>query len=199
LRKENKPTYLIDIERKDLNNEIKKYLKIGINLGIHKRYKSSIRENWFSIPNIQTPSEGLFFKRCHEYPKLIINQAKVFATDSAYLVSMRNGFDITDFVFSFYNSLTLVFSELNGRYYGGGVLELTPNEFKHLPVPHVKVTNEKFDLYTIEFINKSNIMDICDHYDKEILKSVDYQISDDDISKIRNIRNKLFIRRNKIK
>jgi hypothetical protein len=72
---------------------------------------------------------------CHDFPKFIINEAKALATDSAYLVTAKKDIDINSLVLLFYNSLTLVFSEINGRFYGGGVLELTPNEFKKLPIP----------------------------------------------------------------
>ncbi|MFA5011260.1 MAG: N-6 DNA methylase [Ignavibacteria bacterium] len=197
LRKESKPIYLIDLNVIDKNNQIGEYLKIGVKLGIQNRYKTSIRKNWYSIPNIQTPSDGLFFKRCHEYPKLIINKAKVYATDSAYLVTMRNGYNIQDLVFSFYNSLTLLFSELNGRFYGGGVLELTPNEFKQLPIPYATISRNEFKNYTREFSNKSSILDICNKYNYFILKSAIPKISGDDIRKIIDIKAKLFARRHK--
>ena len=35
--------------------------------------------------------------------------------------------------YSFYNSLTLLYAEIAGRFYGGGVLELSPKEFRSLP------------------------------------------------------------------
>jgi adenine-specific DNA-methyltransferase len=63
-------------------------------------------------------------------------------------------------IFSFYNSLTLVFAETNGRYYGGGVLELTPSEFKKLPIPYINISASKFEDFTNEFENKENIEEI---------------------------------------
>lgn len=40
---------------------------------------------------------------------------------------MKEEFEINSFIYLFYNSLTLIFAELEGRYYGG-VLELIPSE-----------------------------------------------------------------------
>jgi adenine-specific DNA-methyltransferase len=108
---------------------------------------------------------------------------------------MKENFKIENFIFSFYNSLTLSFAELHGRYYGGGVLELTPNEFKNLPVPYVENSSFNFDSYINDFKNKSSIKDICKLNDKIILKSVDKNLDDDSIMKLFNIREKLYHRR----
>jgi hypothetical protein len=44
-----------------------------------------------------------------------------------------------DLVASFQNSLTLLSSEIEGRTYGGGVLELVPSEVARLKVPIVRM------------------------------------------------------------
>jgi adenine-specific DNA-methyltransferase len=41
-------------------------------------------------------------------------------------------------VFSFVNSLTCLTAELEGRHYGGGVLELVPSEIERLLLPVVE-------------------------------------------------------------
>ncbi len=112
---------------------------------------------------------------------------------------MNEGFEIENLIFSFYNSLTLSFAELYGRYYGGGVLELTPNEFKKIPVPYLKITSENFNSYVKEFKNKTSIKDVCFRYDRKILKSVDKNIDDDIVEKLNIIRDKLYQRRIKSK
>lgn len=150
---------------------------------IDKRYKTSIRDTWYEVPNVGTAPEAFFFKRCNKYPKLIKNNAHVLSTDSAYGVTMRGDYVSKDLIYSFYNSLTLSFAELNGRYYGGGVLELTPNEFKKLPVPYYSVTEAKFSSYVKEFKDKDSIKDVCFQNDKAILKSVDSKLDDDNIEK----------------
>jgi adenine-specific DNA-methyltransferase len=193
-----KPTYLIAIDKHSQirsNAKFWEYKKIGEDRNLHKRYKTSIRQNWFEVPNVGIAPEAFFFKRCNEYPKLIKNTANVLATDSAYIISMKDKFEIESLIYSFYNSLTLAFAELNGRYYGGGVLELTPNEFKKLPTPFFNITPSKFVSYVSEFKSKNSIKEICKRNDTAILKSVDKDLDSDSIEKLYNIREKLYLRR----
>jgi len=111
---------------------------------------------------------------------------------------MKEDYDIENLIFSFYNSLTLSFAELNGRYYGGGVLELTPNEFKNLPVPYMNVGVREFNSFVKNFKGKTSIKEICQKNDAAILKSIDSNIDSDSINKIYSIREKLYLRRNKM-
>ncbi len=197
-----KPSFLLAIDKnsdfKD-NKRIFDYLKLGEEKEINKRYKTSLRDNWFEVPNIGVSPEAFFFKRCNEYPKLIKNSANVLSTDSAYVINMNGKYQIDSLLFSFYNSLTLAFAELYGRYYGGGVLELTPNEFKILPIPFMEVSNSKFERFNMDFKGKSSIRDICLKNDTIILKSIDKDIDSDTLEKIFKIRDKLYQRRIKTK
>ena len=88
--------------------------------------------------------------------------------------------------------MTLAFAELEGRYYGGGVLELTPNEFRTLPIPLVQA--EDFQSYTSEFKNKSKIEDVLNSHNTAILNR-SLNLSSDEIKKIEFIRRKLIDRR----
>ena len=103
---------------------------------------------------------------------------------------MKSGFDLNSFIYSFYNTLTLLLSELDGRYYGGGVLELIPSEFKKLPIPYFEIEQNQFENFTTDFENKSNIEQILNQNDFNILNStmgIDY----DNLKKLTEIRNKL--------
>ncbi|MDR0394764.1 MAG: hypothetical protein LBH77_06365, partial [Tannerella sp.] len=181
-------------DKKRINEQVKSYLKLGKDADIPERYKCQIRKNWFVIPNISTPSDGFFFKRCHYYPKLLKNEANVLVTDSAYKVNMNEGHDINNFIYSFYNSLTLAFSELDGRYYGGGVLELTPLEFKKLPIPMINITENGFEDFTKQFKQKSQIEDVLSKNDFFILNA-SLGLATEEIQKIQNIRRKLIKKR----
>lgn len=193
-----KPTNLLALNENSVirkNQKINAYLKLGKQQGLHDRYKMTMREKWYEVPNVAAAPQAFFFKRCDEYPKLIKNTAKVLATDSAYYVDMKSGFNVNSLIYSFYNSFTLSLAELGGRYYGGGVLELTPNEFKGLHIPYVPITADKFKKFRQSFENKSSIQDICDLNDLAILKSVDEKIDSDTIKKLSAIRKKLLGRR----
>ncbi len=168
LKNSNKPCYLLSIsEKTKINKNLKKYLDIGEENEVNKGYKCTIRDNWYEIPSIWT-SEAFFFKRSHILPKFTKNKrGEFYVTDSAYRVSMKDQYKrkINNLIFSFYNSFTLTIAELQGRFYGGGVLELTPNEFKDLHIPLLnKVTSREMNklihdmesLNTEEIINKND-------------------------------------------
>ena len=95
----------------------------------------------------------------------MINEAQVYVTDSAYKICMKTGFDLSSFIYSFYNTLTIVCSELFGRYYGGGVLELIPSEFKRLPIPYVAINEKIFQQFYNRAKKAANITEILQEND----------------------------------
>ncbi|MFS4483238.1 Eco57I restriction-modification methylase domain-containing protein [Hyunsoonleella sp. 2307UL5-6] len=191
LEKDNRPTRLLQLNDNDkISKKLREYLKLGELEEIPDRYKCRIRNNWYVIPNISESPDAFFFKRSHLYPKLLKNNSDAFVTDSAYKVDMKNGFDLNSFIYSFYNTLTLLLSELDGRYYGGGVLELIPSEFKKLPIPYVEITQIQFEKFITDFENKSNIEQILNQNDFNILNST-LGINNENLQKLTEIRNKL--------
>lgn len=191
LEKNNRPTKLLQLNNDDkISKKLREYLAIGEMEEIPDRYKCRIRNNWYVIPNIAEKPEGFFFKRSHLYPKLLKNNSNAYVTDSAYKVQMRNGYDLNSFIYSFYNTLTLLLSEIEGRYYGGGVLELTPSEFKKLSVPYTNIDNAQFDNFAVRFENKNSIEQILLKNDFKILNPI-LNVSNEDLEKLTTIRNKL--------
>ncbi|MEZ5147292.1 MAG: hypothetical protein R2759_09470 [Bacteroidales bacterium] len=170
LEKANLPSRLLQLNEDDkIHKRLSEYLNIGLELKIHQRYKCKLRNKWYIIPNISTEPEAFFFKRCHHYPKLLKNETNAFVTDSAYKISINAPYDLNSFIYSFYNSFTLTFAEIDGRYYGGGVLELTPNEFKNLPIPYSTIEEELFNRFATKFEQKDGIENLLMENDKLIL------------------------------
>jgi adenine-specific DNA-methyltransferase len=146
------------------------YLELGKEQGLDKRFKMKSREPWYRIP-IVNASEGLFFKRSHRLPRLVPNLAEILATDTAYVVTAKDGFDMQSIAYSFYNILTILFAEIDGRFYGGGVLELTPSEFRNLPMAYFQPEAEKNNLFKLRF--KSTLSNPAQllHYNDQWLKT----------------------------
>lgn len=191
LQHSNYPTRLLQLNNEErISKKLSEYLAVGEGLGIPDRYKCKIRDKWYVIPNISSSPNAFFLKRSHLYPKLIKNNSGAFVTDSAYKVEMRDSYNLNSFIYSFYNTLTLVFAEIRGRYYGGGVLELTPNEFKKLPIPYTVIDNNQFEDFTDKFENKQNIEEILFQNDSNILNS-NLGISAIELEKLIVIRTKL--------
>lgn len=185
------PTKLLQLSDQDkLSKKLREYLELGIEEEIHERYKCKLRNNWYVIPNISEKPSAFYFKRSHLYPKLLKNNSNAFVTDSAYKIEMKVGYDLNSFIYSFYNTLTLLLSEIEGRYYGGGVLELIPSEFKKLPMPYIEIDNHEFENFTKRFEKKKSIEEILNQNDFKILNST-LGINSDDIQRLTEIRDKL--------
>lgn len=189
------PSFLLDlgsIPYKKLSSEIKSYLRLGQKNNVHKGYKCKNRKPWYNIPVVWAPI-GVVFKRSHLYPRLIRNDANALVTDTAYRIIPNKDSNIESIIYSFYNSLTLIFCELNGRYYGGGVLELTPSEFKSLPLPYKNITKKDFLLFSSKFVESNSINDLIDENDNILLSEMNLERSD--ITRLQEIRRKMLAHR----
>ena len=109
-----------------------RYLRMGEEQALPRRYKCRIRDPWFRVPGF-VRGELLLSKRSHNWPRVIVNEIGAYTTDTIYrgrLVSADR--TARDIAASFHNSLTLLTVELEGRSFGGGVLELVPSETARL-------------------------------------------------------------------
>lgn len=113
----------------------KQYISLGESQGLHTRYKCRIRKPWYKVPSVYaTPL--CMLKRSHDIPRLIVNRLNAYTTDTAYRIKMLKPEINPDLLaYSFINSLTALSAELEGRHYGGGVLELVPSEIEKLLIP----------------------------------------------------------------
>ena len=112
------------------------YLRMGQASKLPERYKCRIRSPWYRVPHIRAGTL-MMPKRAHQHHRLLLNQPRVFTTDTIYRGEVTPAFAgrETDVAAGFHNSLTLLSAELEGRTYGGGVLELVPSEIGRLVVP----------------------------------------------------------------
>lgn len=115
------------------NPSAKSYIEWGEILNLHTRYKCRIRKPWYAVPSVYATEVGML-KRSHNAPRLILNKLRAYTTDTAYRVRVKEG-TAQQLVFSFVNPLTALSAELEGRHYGGGVLELVPSEIERLLIP----------------------------------------------------------------
>lgn len=94
---------------------------------------------------------------------------------------------------AFLNSLTFAFSEVIGRSYGGGVLELEPNEAEKLPLPLIGA-----DMLNLEeldtLLRENNISTALDITDRVLLQE-GLGLSSEETTMLRAIWQKLRDRR----
>ncbi len=111
----------------------KTYIRQGEMQDLHSRYKCRVRSPWYTVPSVYSTEIGML-KRSHDTPRLILNRMGAYTTDTAYRIRTL-GVSAEKLVGCFINPLTALSAELEGRHYGGGVLELIPSEIERLLIP----------------------------------------------------------------
>lgn len=137
----------------------RKYLRSGEEAGLDRRYKTRIRTPWYRVPHIRA-GRLMLSKRSHRYPRLILNDAEVVTTDTIYRGWMRPAYEgrEDDLAAVFHNSLTMLSAEIEGRSFGGGVLELVPSEIARLAVP--MVSGAGADLEALSTVDEKGLGDV---------------------------------------
>lgn len=114
--------------------ECEEYIAYGEQKGVNAGYKCSIRKRWYSVPSIWTP-DCFLFRQIHDFPKVVANKTGATSTDTIHRVSCKADRDLL--VRNLYTHLFAASAEVEGRSYGGGVLELEPTEAERLLVPRI--------------------------------------------------------------
>src|SRR5262249_21745237 len=104
------PTNFLWFKGSALSASARRYLKLGEANGLHRRYKCRVREPWYEVPSVYSTPVGML-KRCHDFPRLVLNKLTAYTTDTAYRIRTC-GVEAGRFVFSFVNSLTALSAEL---------------------------------------------------------------------------------------
>lgn len=175
-----------------LPDSLKEYVTGGEERGINKGYKCRIRNRWYVVPSAWIP-QAFMLRQVHHYPKIILNDAAATSTDTIHRVKLRNGVPARTVAASFLNSLTFAFSEVTGRSYGGGVLELEPNEAERLPLPLVGADTLQLDELD-RLLRNGNIYDALDITDRVLLQD-GLGLSSEETEMLRAIWQKLRDRR----
>lgn len=177
-------TYLIDfldIPLEEYSEGQKEYIRLGEQTEQNRGYKCSIRERWYRVPSIRV-SDAFFLRRNYLYPKFILNSDDVSAvsTDTMHRVTFNNRGESKRILLSYYNSIGLAFTEIEGRSYGGGVLEILPGEVGRIVLPDLRdervisdnMVDELIDLVDNYVRNNDDILGILDELDKRILVDI---------------------------
>lgn len=176
------------------NREAMKYIRSGERQGYHKGYKCRIRgDEWHIVPSLKI-SEAFFTRQNHLFPKMVLNEANAYTTDTVHRVFVTKKTNLKAFVASFYNSLSFAFSEIVGRSYGGGVLELMPSEVEEILLPYKGDHARMIKKINRMLRQKKSIDEILAYSDEIILKK-GFGFSDKEVKLANNIWKKLSGRR----
>lgn len=120
----------------------KKYILLGEKNGEHEGYKCSIRDRWYIVPSVWAP-DAFFLRRNNLYPKFVLNRCGAVSTDTMHRMKFHEGIMPENILLAYYNSISFAFTEICGRSYGGGVLEVLPGEMGNILLPKVEAVNPK--------------------------------------------------------
>lgn len=146
-RSDQLPSLILDapnVPFDELPNSVQRYVVHGEQNDFHIGYKCRIRGRWYIVPSVWTP-DAFMLRQIHAYPKLILNETNATCTDTIHRVRFVANLPGKVVIAAFLNSLTFAFTEVMGRSYGGGVLELEPNEAEALPIPLCNAEALDFD------------------------------------------------------
>lgn len=181
-----------------LPQNYQEYIKLGEDQEMHIGYKCSIRENWFHIPSVWVP-DAFFLRRNNKFPKFVLNDIDAVSTDTMHRIRFNHDIDRDKVLLSYYNSITFAFTEIEGRSYGGGVLEILPGELEKVVLPNLQEIDSSLASSLIKKIDEvirdnDDIEVILDEIDQVVL--VDYiGIEKEVVLQFRNIWKKLMNRR----
>lgn len=172
-----KSAYLIDFPDTLLEKYSrgqKDYIEFGEKNGENTGYKCKIREKWYQIPSVWVP-DAFFLRRNNLYPKFVLNCCAAVSTDTMHRIKFKEGIEPERIILSYYNSISFAFTEICGRSYGGGVLEILPGEVGKVLVPVldcVPLEKVREVLHQVDQIvrNGENIEKALDIVDNGILK-----------------------------
>jgi adenine-specific DNA-methyltransferase len=133
------PTNFLWFNGCKIDASAKAYIALGEEQELHTRYKCRVRAPWYTVPSVYSTEIGML-KRAHDTPRLILNRIGAYTTDTAYRIRSHSVL-AKKLVWCFVNPLTALSAELEGRHYGGGVLELIPSEIERLTIPLPGKTN----------------------------------------------------------
>lgn len=189
------PTNFLYFDSENDGDVYAEYLEVGAKQDIPSRYKCRIRQPWYKVPSVfSTPVNML--KRSNGMPRLILNRLNAYTTDTAYRITPNAGIDAETLVACFLNSVTALSAELEGRFYGGGVLELVPSEIECLVVPYVEGFGTTVDALNIN-VRQLDGKTLLELQDKALFSGVT-DIDYSDIVILQNALARLQLRRQRI-
>ena len=151
------------------DKRVREYIQMGESQNLHTRYKCRVRSPWYSVPSVYATDIGML-KRAHHAPRLILNKVRAFTTDTSYRIR-ASAVSREALVSGFLNPLTALSAELEGRHYGGGVLELVPSEIERLLVPLPSRTD--IDLVALDqAVRTRSMMDVLADNGRVVLSGI---------------------------
>ncbi len=185
---------LSGVNRPDFPQSLERYIQSGEASGVHRGYKCRVRNRWFDVPSVYAP-DAFMYRQIHHAPLLIANHTGATSTDTVHRVRLlpARNIEVERLCGSLVNSVSFASSEVLGRSYGGGVLELEPREAEKLPIPFSEDYGVDVD-YLDKKLRAGDLEAALDHGDDALLRK-GCGLSKPDIDRARSAWRRLRDRR----
>lgn len=144
------------------------YIAQGEKHGVHEGYKCRIRKQWWVVPSIW-PADAFMLRQIHTHPRIVANFTTATSTDTVHRLRVADRVDPAKLAAVSVNSVTFAFSEIVGRSYGGGILELEPSEAEELPVPDPSLLSSGLVKEVDDLMRKKEVDRALDLVDRLVL------------------------------
>ena len=124
---------------------VQRWIEEGKKAGVDKRHKCAKREPWYRVDLPAKPDAFVTSTRLGP-PLLVLNRGMFRCTNALYAARWTTACNVPPEVVAvgFMTTLVALWSEVNGRRYGGGVLKLDLTTLCKLPVP---IVHEAFSMF----------------------------------------------------
>lgn len=123
------------------------------------------------------------------YPRMILNKREMLVTNNLHKIRFSEGIDGSLVTAAFLNIYTLAISELIGRGYSSGLLELTPNTIRQLRIPMRMA--ERLDFQKIDDWQRTGEINKILEYTDSVLLHEGLGLTDDEIKMLHDIWDRL--------
>jgi adenine-specific DNA-methyltransferase len=151
-----------------MSKAIKRWIAQGKLRNIHHRYKCVIRDLWYKVP-VQPAPDAFLSYMSGAFPRLMLNRTTTTCTNAIHQLVWKPKVCPQRVAIAFLSSVTQLSCEIEGRFYGGGVLKLEPSEAARVLVPILPIDSDEDRYQFLHHLCKDGDYERATHYVDDLL------------------------------